>query len=117
MIACERDEIPGEPVDKRTVRRAQREAVLCRDRAARVAAPDAGPCRRLRQRGPYSRGNTLVMAYPEKLSLRYDDFLSRACTCPAWQRQDQLAVPLSLRADPVNALLLPAIAIGVRLFD
>ena len=30
----------------------------------------------------YSRGNTLVMAYPEKLSLRYDDLSIQSLYLP-----------------------------------
>jgi hypothetical protein len=37
----------------------------------------------------YSRGNTLVMAYPEKLSLRYDDLAIQSLYLPRLAAEDQ----------------------------
>jgi hypothetical protein len=37
----------------------------------------------------YSRGNTLVMAYPEKLSLRYDDLSIQSLYLPRLAAQEE----------------------------
>ena len=82
MIACERDEIPGEPMDKRTVRRAQRQALLAaiarREWLLQMLAVAATGCVR-RDDPARSRASTLIMAVDSIDAVRPDwtdaDFL------------------------------------------
>jgi hypothetical protein len=84
-------------MDRKIVKRTQRQAVLAAiaRRIARrewliemLALGAAAGCRRGADPA-YSRGNTLVMAYPEKLSLRYDDLAVQSLYLPRLAAKDQ----------------------------
>ena len=75
------------------MKRAQRQAVLAaiarREWLLQLLALGAAGCRRRTDDPAYSRGNTLVMAYPEDESLRYDDLSVQSLYLPRLTAEDE----------------------------